>query len=204
MPHLRPGKWNVRRGGTRISDFEQYQHLAHIESIARRDPELASAIGMDYIVKPDIVIFRLPEDDAAINGPSSMVGVGEPSRAIMRRANNEKPLLHASISCKWTLRSDRAQNSRAEALNLIRARKGRSPHIVMVTAEPLPSRLASIALGTGDLDVVYHFALPELLASAAELALVKPGAKRCVTELGTMVDGKRLRDIADLPLDLAV
>ena len=31
-----------------------------------------------------------------------------------------------------------------------------------VTAEPLPTRLASLALGTGDLDCVYHFALPEL------------------------------------------
>ncbi len=37
--------------------------------------------------------------------------------------------------------SDRAQNTRSEALNLIRNRKGRLPHIVVVTEEPSPSRL---------------------------------------------------------------
>jgi hypothetical protein len=57
-------------------------------------------------------------------------------------------------SSKWTIRSDRSQNSRAEALNLIRNRKGHLPHIVVVTGEPLPSRLASITLGTGDIDWV--------------------------------------------------
>ena len=42
-------------------------------------------------------------------------------------------------------------------------------HIVVVTAESLPSRIASIALGTGDLDCVYHFALPELEAAVDKL-----------------------------------
>lgn len=65
-----------------------------------------------------------------------------------------------------------------------------------MTAEPLPSRLASIALGTGDLDCIYHFALPELIAACA--------AEEDVDELQMLVDGKRLRDISDLPLDLAV
>ena len=34
--------------------------------------------------------------------------------------------------------------------------------IVAVTAEPLPSRLAAIARGTGELDCVYHIALQQL------------------------------------------
>ena len=37
-----------------------------------------------------------------------------------------------------------------------------------MTAEPAPSRLAAIALGTGDIDCVYHFALPELLDVLAD------------------------------------
>ena len=45
----------------------------------------------------------------------------------------------------------RSQNTRTEDLNLIRNRKGRLPHVVAVTAEPLPMRIASLALGTGDL-----------------------------------------------------
>jgi hypothetical protein len=84
-------------------------------------------------------------------------------------------------------------------LNLIRNRKGRTPHIVVITAEPLPSRIASLALGTGDIDCVYHFALPELSSTLDELGLDD------LAELLTiMTAGKRLKDISDLPLDLAV
>ncbi|HBE52840.1 MAG TPA: restriction endonuclease, partial [Cyanobacteria bacterium UBA11369] len=91
------------------------------------------------------------------------------------------------------------QNCRTEALNLIRNRKGKLPHIIVVTAEPLPSRIASIALGTGDIDCVYHFALYELMAAVREADL-----EDAAEMLRIMVEGKRLRDISDLPLDLAV
>jgi hypothetical protein len=119
--------------------------------------------------------------------------------ADLREKNGGKAILHASVSAKWTMRSDRAQNSRTEALNLIRNRKGHLPHIVVVTGEPLPSRIASLALGTGDIDCVYHFALPELIASvnSTERADV-------IETLKTLVEGKRLKDISDLPLDLSV
>ena len=82
---------------------------------------------------------------------------------------------------------------------MIRNRKGRTPHIVVVTAEPTPSRLASLALGTGDVDTVYHFALPELVK-----AVEASGNDEAVSMLGILMGGKRLRDISDLPLDLAV
>jgi hypothetical protein len=120
-------------------------------------------------------------------------------RSSLRKSNGGAPILHASISCKLTIRSDRSQNSRSEALNLIRNRRGKLPHIVVVTGEPLPSRLSSIALGGGDIDCVYHFALPELLETVKELNL--PDSEEA---LKIMVDGKRLKDISDLPLDLAV
>ena len=90
---------------------------------------------------------------------------------------------------------NRSQNARTEGLNLIRNRKGKSPHIVVVTAEPLPSRLASLALGTGDIDCVYHFALPELQKAAS--------SETDLDLLDTLVGGSRLRDISDLPFDLA-
>ena len=120
-------------------------------------------------------------------------------RSALRLSNNAHPLLHASISCKWTLRSDRAQNARSEALNLIRNRKGHLPHVVIITGEPLPSRISSLALGTGDINCVYHFALPELLQTAQ-----KWGNEEVVNMLNIMVNGKRLKDIGDLPLDLAI
>ena len=96
-------------------------------------------------------------------------------------------------------KSDRAQNSRSEALNLVWNRKGRLPHVVVVTAEPLPGRIASIALGTGDIDCVYHFALNELIESVRAA-----GYADSEELLETMIQGRRLRDISDFPLDLAV
>lgn len=50
---------------------------------------------------------------------------------------------------------------------MIRHRRGRQPHLVTVTAEPLPSRLTSITRGTGEVDAVYHIAL-EALAAAVD------------------------------------
>jgi hypothetical protein len=70
---------------------------------------------------------------------------------------------------------------------------------VTVTAEPLPTRLASLALGTGDLDCVYHFALPELRE-----AVEKTDSEDQLEMLLGMINGRRLRDISDLPFDLAI
>lgn len=70
---------------------------------------------------------------------------------------------------------------------------------MVVTAEPTPSRISSLALGTGDIDCVYHFALYELQEALSQLPY--PDAAEL---LRIMVDGKRLKDISDLPLDLAV
>ncbi len=75
------------------------------------------------------------------------------------------------------------------------------PHIVVVTGEPLPSRLASLALGTGDLDCVYHFALYELLDAVREYSA--HGREDILETLENLIDGKRLKDISDLPLDLS-
>ncbi|HET9180212.1 MAG TPA: NgoMIV family type II restriction endonuclease [Terriglobia bacterium] len=196
---LRPGTWDFNPVRKAIDDFEQYNHLAELARLARKTAELAVLLGNDYVIAPDILLVRQPEPDKIINAKRIIVDEDVALLASIRKHNNTLPILHASISCKWTLRSDRAQNARSEALNLIRNRKGRSPHIAVVTGEPLPSRLASLALGTGDLDCVYHFALPELIASVGKLHLEDPD--RLVK---TMVEGKRLKDIADLPLDLAV
>jgi hypothetical protein len=202
LQHLRPGKWLYTTENTAIAGFEQYEHLARLEQLVNRDNDLASALGGDYIVKPDIVIGRYPVPDDEINVVDILVGDTEDVASLspLREANREDahPILHASISCKWTIRSDRSQNTRTEALNLIRDRKGPLPHVGSVTAEPLPTRLAALALGTGDLDCVYHFALPELIEAISRL-----GNEDQLDMLNTLVDGRRLRDISDLPLDLA-
>lgn len=200
LGHLRPGIWRIRRGSeASFALHEQYTHLIALARAASRDPELAAALGSDYIIKPDVVITRETEEDAVINALSVLVDEEYVRYASLRKINGGRPLLHASISCKWTLRSDRAQNARSEALNLVRNRKGHLPHVVVVTCEPLPSRLASLALGTGDIDCVYHFALPELMKTVEDA-----GISEAQDMLAIMVNGKRLKDISDLPLDLAV
>jgi len=156
-------------------------------------------IGNDYMVAPDIVVYRNLYSDEEINTPTKLVDSSVCKMADLRESNGGKAILHASISVKWTMRSDRAQNSRTEALNLIRNRKGHLPHIVVITGEPLPSRITSLALGTGDIDCVYHFALYELVASVEEY-----GREDIAETLYTLIDGKRLKDISDLPLDLSV
>ena len=73
------------------------------------------------------------------------------------------------------------------------------PHIVVVTGEPMPARIASLAMGTGDIDCVYHFALYELIEAVDEI-----GAEDAMETLKILTEGKRLKDISDLPMDLAI
>lgn len=203
LQNLYPGKWSILQLGNnnklKTSDFEQYEHLAYLSALTAENAQLAAALGNDYLVAPDVVVYRELFEDDEINQNQCIVDNDVSKMADIRKVNGGKPLLHASVSAKYTMRSDRAQNSRTEALNLIRNRKGHLPHIVVVTAEPMPNRLASLALGTGDIDCVYHFALYELLRAVKEV-----GSEDAIELLDTLVSGKRLKDISDLPLDLAV
>jgi hypothetical protein len=164
--------WHVQRARY-VSDFVQYAHLARLQQIINADPTktLKAEIGADYMVRPDVTV-------------GLAVAIGE--------------LLHASVSCKWTIRSDRVQNIRHEAVILTRHRRGRQPHIVGVTAEPLPTRLASIARGTGEVDAIYHVALPQLTA-----AVTAHGSVEQQDVLAELVGQSRLFDLSDLPPILA-
>jgi hypothetical protein len=200
LGHLLPGAWftEVKPSLARIAEFDQYEHLDEIRRLAAGSDELDATLGGDYLVNPDIVLGRHPFKDAEINKGARLVG--EPRigpYTPLRYANARRPMLLATISCKWTIRSDRAQNVRTEAQNLIRNRKGKTPHIAFVTFEPLPSRLESIAMGLGDVDCAYHVALGELEAAATAYRDADVGAK-----LRRLIDSRRLRDISDLPFDL--
>lgn len=203
LQNLRPGCWTILQLGNnnklKTSDFAQYEHLAYLNALTTQNAQLAAALGNDYLVAPDVVVYRDLYEDDEINAVQCIVDEDVSKMADIRKANGGKPILHASVSAKFTMRSDRAQNSRTEALNLIRNRKGHLPHIVVVTAEPMPNRLASLALGTGDIDCVYHFALYELIRAVKAV-----GSEDAIETLETLVKGKRLKDISDLPLDLTV
>jgi hypothetical protein len=204
---IKPGKVRAKSKKddvNKISNYEPYTHLADLAQAIEEDPILEAVLGNSYEIGPDVLVLRDPVSDDEINrdkqgNPLSLVDDTTARHTIIRSANQQRKIIHALVSCKWTIRSDRAQNSRSEALNIMRNRKGRTPHTVVVTGEPTPSRLASLALGTGDLDVVYHFALPELV-EGVKLS----GNDEAIHMLDILITGKRLRDITDLALDLAV
>jgi hypothetical protein len=154
-----------------ITEFSQYAHLAMLEELIQADSTrtLKASIGTDYVIKPDVTVG-------------------------LERAWGESLYLHAAIPCKWTLRSDRAQNIRHEAVVLIRHRRGRLPHIT-----PVPTRIASLARGTAEVDTVYHVALDELRAACA-----KAGTKKQVEALDELVTHDRLRDLSALGSTLAL
>jgi len=130
LHHLRPGKWHYSTAQTAISGFVPYDHLAHLDDLIKKYPDLKSALRGDYIVKPDIIITRAPIPDDEINRPLELVTPKNQYARLtpLRESNHPKirPILHASISCKWTIRSDRAQNTRTEALNL--SKRAPPPH----------------------------------------------------------------------------
>lgn len=164
LPILDPHRqWTVERKRL-VSDFDQYRHLANLQALIDHDTSgtLSTEIGRDYLIRPDVTV------------------------AIPTAAGD--PFLHAAIPCKWTIRSDRVQNIRHEGVILTRHRRGRQPHIVTVTPEPLPTRLASIARGTGEVDAVYHLMLPELQSATAAV-----GTKEQQRVLDELVRQGRIR-----------
>ena len=203
LQNLRPGVCHITKLGNRnsmkTSSFAQYEHLDYLNRLTAYDRKLAASMGNDYMVAPDVVVYRETVSDEEINNAQVFVDDTVCTMSDLRKKNGGLPILHASVSAKWTMRSDRAQNSRTEALNLIRNRKGNLPHIVVVTGEPMPARIASLALGTGDIDCVYHFALYELVDAVKEI-----GAEDALEMLNVLIEGKRLKDISDLPMDLAI
>jgi hypothetical protein len=156
--------WHVDHKKT-VADFAQYEHLDRVAEAVRKNATLRVDLGRDYLIKPDVTIgITRPTADAAA-----------------------RPHLHAAVSCKWTIRSDRVQNVRHEFLQMIRHRRGRLPHLVVVTAEPMPSRLASIARGTGEADAIYHVAFDALKTAVAHV-----GNSRQKDDLSEIIEQGRL------------
>ena len=205
MAAVQPGNWFVDVVGSshrasHVARYEPYLHLGDLAVEIENKPTLAAVLWNSYSIAPDILVTRDAYSDEALNAELEFVdeqaGLLSPMRASNTQPSSSR-FLHAVVSCKFTMRSDRAQNTRSEALNLIRNRKGRAPHIIAITAEPMISRIASLALGTGDIDMVYHAALPELRNAVHEA-----GSEDAQEILEMLVHGRRLRDISDMPLDL--
>ncbi len=181
LPGLGPGRsWIIDIASHPITAYLQYAHLKRVDELVKESAELRTTLGTDYIIRPDVVVALPP------------------------RRTGEAPFMHAAISCKWTIRSDRVQNIRHENHQMIRHRRERLPHLMTVTAEPLPTRLATIARGTGEVDAVYHIAFHSLdtavrlLATGGRLSSDQVDAWNEVTGQG------RVRPYSDLAETLAL
>lgn len=158
-----------------ITHFAQYRHLDKMQRLlTESDPDglLRSHLGLRFILRPDVAVGIEAKD-----GPS---------------------FLHAVMFCEWRLRRERVHNIRREGTVLSRHRRGRQPHIVVVTTELLPSRIASIARGTGEVDCVYHCFLSQLWEAVDRVA---PTRQREILE--ELVVQDRLRPLTALPEVLA-
>jgi len=136
IQHLRPGQWQYLTAQTQISNFGQYRHLEILDSLVSDNQTLSTALGHGYIVTPDIVVACCPATQNEVNKSQAFLDNSDVASLTPFLADNQSPSIpfwHASISCKWTIRSDRSQNTRTEALNLIRNRKANLPHIVAGT-----------------------------------------------------------------------
>lgn len=167
--------WAVGRTGA----ASQFAHLSELQEILDANLTLRASFARDYQVKTDIY-----------------VGVGNPT------SPESLPALHAAISSKWTIRSDRVQNVRHEFMTLVRNRRGRTPHLVLVTAEPQPTRLISITRGTGEVDAVYHVLFDELGQAVEEVCAAYPGLAEQKNAWNEMTVQRRLRPYSQLVTDL--
>ena len=150
-------------------------------------------LGRGHLIQPDVVVWRT-------------------RRAKFHRVDGDRLVteehelrqLFACISGKATIRSDRSQSARYEGIVVSRWGRARAPHFVVVTAEPLPSRLGSLAWGLGEIDCVYHVDLRSLVPAVrqAEEALSRSTSARASDELQELIEQARVRDLADLFDDL--
>lgn len=189
----------AKRGGN-IAEFDQFHHLGAITRELKKNRDLEAVFGRDYRVKPDVTVYRERETEASFGTRGALqVARWSPFFEEAQETSPKVPILEAIVSCKSSIRSDRSQNIRTEAASAIKMRKGKLPRVIAVTAEPMcgGGRLESIALGGGEIDCVYHVALPELL-SAMQLAKAKDELPR----LETLIKTRRIRDVSDLPFDL--
>ena len=110
IQHLRPGDWTFSVHGD-VTVFDQYEHLTDLAQVLAQHPGLRATLG-DCLVRPDIVVGRSPVSDQEINRDADVLQGNIATLTPLRASNfpDPRPILHASISCKWTIRSDRSQN----------------------------------------------------------------------------------------------
>lgn len=89
LQNVRPGKWVIAKLGNRsaikTSSFAQYEHLEYLTRLIAYDTKLAASMGNDYMVAPDVVIYRELASDIELNTPDVVVDDTVCNMADLRR-----------------------------------------------------------------------------------------------------------------------
>ena len=162
-------------------DPDTHDYLRAIRDAAKADHRLARILVDDYTLAPSTFIARKPRWGSG----------AYPSLA--RPKDVKSSLLEGMIACKWTIPRDIGEKT----VNLLRSSKRPSVHRAIVTGEPLPSRLAAIAFGTGS-QCIYHVALHEL-----QTVLAQGHWLDALDTLEVLINQRRIGDISALPIHVA-
>lgn len=202
LQNLRPGSWHIVKLGNKssmkTSSFAQYGHLEHLSELTAADTLLRASLGNDYMISPDVVIYRDPVPDDIINSSRPIVDDTISLMSDLRTRKESMPILHASISAKWTMRSDRAEQPHRGS-RIDTEQKGASPPHSGCYGRTCTRPSGLPRSWPGDIDCMYHFALYELAEAVRD-----SGYEDSIEMLNMLITGKRIKDISDLPLDLAV
>ena len=196
-------------------DFEQYRHLAVFRDFQRRYQTPSVGIiekvrrGMNEAADPHVESAL----EAALQGLLQSEANDELVTSLLDQMPEESLLriditaadtypngrLLVALSSKWSLRTDRAQDCVSQGAKLSSLRRGHMPHYAVVTMEPRPAMLRLIAAGSGNVDCVYHLALPELRRAAAAIES-RRGSEAWAPRrtLERLVEQGRVRDYSDL------
>lgn len=112
LQNLRPGNWTILQLGNnnklKTSDFAQYEHLAYLNALTTQNAQLAAALGNDYLVAPDVVVYRDLYEDSEINAAQPIVDDEICKMADIRKSKQ------AHSSCECFCKVHDAQRPRTE------------------------------------------------------------------------------------------
>lgn len=93
LQHIRPGKWKIIKLGNnnklKTSDFAQYEHLCYLNELTKTNSQLAAALGNDYMVSPDVIVYRELYNDDEINSPQPIINNNLAKSADLRKVMEE-------------------------------------------------------------------------------------------------------------------
>jgi hypothetical protein len=205
----------------RLSGFEQFAHLAVLPELSKgvsKDVQTASRALNRYIrgkiTRPaDVQRLELLIEKLSV----AMAEEESTRRRLLERLGDESllkldiamsrhvgddpdilPHLLAGLSLKWSLRTDRAQDCRSQGAKMSALRRGRMPHFAAVTMEPRPQMLVLLGRGSGDVDCVYHLALPALIDAVDEAGTGSNARRKMRDTLRQLVEQRRVRDYDEL------